>query len=224
MGNGGCAGRPCPRDQRGNPDRGERRDEAGRVRLGTRGGARRCRPVVGSGTGDSRLFHRPCSADGSAAGVAVQSGDPGHRSPPRVGRWPDPVLLRQTARRPAYPAGAREAGLEGTVCLRFLVDYQGIVRRVDIVYESPPDWGFAEAAIETVLRYRFRPASVLGNPGNVWSEGGGPGLRGKDSAGGVVFSFFLRVGQVRSVLSGREEEAGVGRRSWPCALGPGASS
>jgi periplasmic protein TonB len=57
----------------------------------------------------------------------------------------------------AYPADARERGVEGSVRLRVTVDANGIVQ--DVIILSGPGFGLDEAAREALKRFKFKPAT-----------------------------------------------------------------
>lgn len=56
---------------------------------------------------------------------------------------------------PIYPSEMRRSGLRGEVIVGFVVDSQGEVRDPHIVRSSHP--GFEQAAIDTVLKWKFKP-------------------------------------------------------------------
>ena len=62
---------------------------------------------------------------------------------------------------PAYPAGAKAAGAQGTVTVRILVDEQGRVERAEAVSGHP---ALRPAAVEAARRARFSPTLVGGKP------------------------------------------------------------
>jgi len=70
---------------------------------------------------------------------------------------------------PQYPRRAAERGLEGYVTLEFTVTRQGTVRD-PVVIESTSSI-FDRAAIDAVLRFRYRPRVIDGEPVEV------PGVR-----------------------------------------------
>ncbi len=70
---------------------------------------------------------------------------------------------------PKYPELGREAGIEGTVVLRFIIDTTGRVRKVMVV-ETDLDESFVKAAIEAVKKWRFRPAMMFDKKVPVWME------------------------------------------------------
>jgi protein TonB len=74
-----------------------------------------------------------------------------------------PVVISQ---RPVeYPTIARQAGVEGTVTLRVLIDKDGDVR--DAIYVSGPEM-LKDAAIDCVKQWKFRPAIQQQHPVAVW--------------------------------------------------------
>ena len=70
---------------------------------------------------------------------------------------------------PQYPRRAAERGLEGYVTLEFVVTRQGTVRD-PVVIESSSSM-FDRAAIDAVMRFRYRPRVIDGEPVEV------PGVR-----------------------------------------------
>jgi protein TonB len=66
---------------------------------------------------------------------------------------------------PEYPAIARQAGIEGIVTLRVLVDDDGDVR--DVIFVSGPEM-LKDAAIAGVRLWKFRPALQQQHPVAVW--------------------------------------------------------
>jgi periplasmic protein TonB len=70
---------------------------------------------------------------------------------------------------PMYPRRAEDLGLEGFVLLEFTVTREGLVRDPRILESSNPI--FDRAAVEAVLRFRYRPRVIDGEPLEV------PGVR-----------------------------------------------
>lgn len=66
--------------------------------------------------------------------------------------------------RPVYPEIARRAGVGGQVVLRAVIDERGQVVDLEIVSAPRPDLGFADAAIEAVSRWRYRPGTIASRP------------------------------------------------------------
>jgi protein TonB len=77
-----------------------------------------------------------------------------------------PLAERKTAL--PYPPLAQRQGVEGTVELSVLVDETGKVADAKVVSGPPQRVGLTEAAIETVKRWKFRPATKNGVPVKVW--------------------------------------------------------
>ncbi len=65
---------------------------------------------------------------------------------------------------PVYPMEMRRSGLNGEVVVEFIVDTQGNVRDPIIVRSSHP--GFEQAALDTVLKWKFKPGRKGGAPQN----------------------------------------------------------
>jgi len=61
---------------------------------------------------------------------------------------------------PMYPFEMRRSGLKGSVVVGFIVDSSGNVRDPYIVRSSNP--GFEQAAIDTVLKWKFKPGKKGG--------------------------------------------------------------
>jgi protein TonB len=77
------------------------------------------------------------------------------------GSYVGPVVATRVA--PEYPAQARQRRLQGWVELEFAVDAQGRVSDVRVLRASP-ERVFDNAAIRSVTRWRFRPATRDGVP------------------------------------------------------------
>jgi protein TonB len=67
-----------------------------------------------------------------------------------------------------YPPLAREAGIEGTVLLKALVDKHGRVRDAIIFKASGSSAGFEEVALEAIYKVKFKPAISNNQPVAVW--------------------------------------------------------
>ncbi len=63
-----------------------------------------------------------------------------------------------------YPNRARAAGKEGYADIQFTVSRTGTVVNPSIISEDPPGWGFGDAAVKTVLRWRYQPKIENGQP------------------------------------------------------------
>jgi TonB family protein len=57
-----------------------------------------------------------------------------------------------------YPQAAYEADVEGSVVVEVVLAPDGTVRSVTVLKVDPPGWGFEEAAVEGVKRWRFQPS------------------------------------------------------------------
>ncbi|MFZ5926702.1 MAG: energy transducer TonB [Acidobacteriota bacterium] len=69
--------------------------------------------------------------------------------------------------KPKYPAEARKSRVEGEVVLRALIGKDGTIRRVEPVSGHPL---LVEAAREAVLRWRYRPTLLNGEPVEVITD------------------------------------------------------
>ena len=67
---------------------------------------------------------------------------------------------------PRYPAIARRAGVQGAVVVRGIVRRDGTIDDVEIIKDLP--YGLGESAREAVTQWRFRPATVHGEPIDVY--------------------------------------------------------
>ena len=94
----------------------------------------------------------PARADRSGVYAAVP---PGGTQPDEIDR----VV-------PRYPMSARAAGAEGPVVIRGIVRRDGTIDNVEIIKDLP--YGLGEAARDAVSRWRFRPATVGGEPIDVY--------------------------------------------------------
>lgn len=63
---------------------------------------------------------------------------------------------------PDYPDAAWAAGVTGDVLVRATIDERGAVADVEVVKGLP--YGITEAAVEAIRRWRFRPATLHGEP------------------------------------------------------------
>jgi len=70
---------------------------------------------------------------------------------------------------PPYPRRARRRGVEGWVKVRFLVTKEGRVRNLAVLRESPSGV-FHKTVMNTVPKWRFKPARKDGKPVDVWVE------------------------------------------------------
>lgn len=72
-----------------------------------------------------------------------------------------PVVLR--AAKPYYPAAAKADNIEGIVILKFVVTKDAEIKDIEIV-ESLPKGYFGDTAINTLKKYKFKPATRDGVP------------------------------------------------------------
>src|SRR5262249_15311105 len=70
--------------------------------------------------------------------------------------------------RPVYPHTAREAGIEGTVHLQGLISTEGSLIALRVVGGSDPN--LANAALESVRQWRYRPTLLNNVPVEVLTE------------------------------------------------------
>lgn len=61
-----------------------------------------------------------------------------------------------------YPPIARRSGIEGRVLLELFINRQGLVTRVNVIKEEPPDRGFGEAAVRAFSGAQAEPAYANG--------------------------------------------------------------
>ena len=67
---------------------------------------------------------------------------------------------------PQYPRRALSRGIEGYVIVEYIVTKQGTVKDPKII-EAEPETIFNDAAIKSVLRYKYKPRVVNGEPTEV---------------------------------------------------------
>jgi protein TonB len=77
-----------------------------------------------------------------------------------------PVLLN--APEPVYPDTAKNAGIEGSVWVKALVDKQGNVRTARVEKASGKKIGFEESAVTAAKLTTWKPAMKKGQPVAVW--------------------------------------------------------
>ncbi len=58
---------------------------------------------------------------------------------------------------PEYPINARRIGIEGKVLVKLLINSAGKAESAEIIKEEPKKFGFGEAVMKVVYRYRFTP-------------------------------------------------------------------
>jgi protein TonB len=77
-----------------------------------------------------------------------------------------PVPIKEV--KPEYPPLAKQAGIEGTVWVKALVDKNGKVRKVLIYKPSGASAGFEESAMAAVSKNEYKPAISNNQPVPVW--------------------------------------------------------
>ena len=63
-----------------------------------------------------------------------------------------------------YPNRARSAGKEGFADVEFTVSRTGAVINPHVIGEDPEGWGFGDAAVKTILKWRYQPKIENGEP------------------------------------------------------------
>ena len=109
------------------------------------------------------------SPPGATGGPGHGSGDPG--SGPLiagVGGATVPVLIEESRVAPDYPETARLARVEADVILQAVICRDGTVGEMRVLRCSQPGFGFDEAAIDAVARWRYHPATQYGVPVDVY--------------------------------------------------------
>ncbi|HEX6038736.1 energy transducer TonB [Longimicrobium sp.] len=81
---------------------------------------------------------------------------------------PRNISVLQRALTEYYPRELRDAGVEGTVQVRFRVDAQGIPR--DFIVTTTTEPGFNAATLQAVSQLRFTPGQKDGQAVDVWVE------------------------------------------------------
>lgn len=77
-----------------------------------------------------------------------------------------PVPIKEI--QPEYPPLARQAGIEGTVWVKALVDKNGKVRKAIIFKPSGASAGFEDAAVAAAYKNEYKPAISNNQPVAVW--------------------------------------------------------
>ena len=76
-----------------------------------------------------------------------------------------PILPENEIRRnTVHPPIAQRSNIEGTVYLALFIDREGNIRDIRILRETPPDYGFGEAAVNAFRGVRAKPAEANGVP------------------------------------------------------------
>jgi periplasmic protein TonB len=67
-----------------------------------------------------------------------------------------------------YPGRLRDAGVTGHTTVLLVIDRNGSVQPGSVTVQETTDDAFREAAVRAAERFRFRPATVRGQPVPVW--------------------------------------------------------
>jgi protein TonB len=109
--------------------------------------------------------------EGPPGGTVQVQGRPGVGTAPPPEPTPNEFVFTEklpmpvTRVKPDYPQIARDAGMEGKVVVRMLVDVDGSVRRAEIETSSAM---FDADALAAARRWTFTPALTDGKPVMVW--------------------------------------------------------
>jgi TonB family protein len=80
-----------------------------------------------------------------------------------------PVRIPESLVQPSYPEALRKAGIQGAVLLQTKIDRQGRVSEVEVLHTEQPDHpSMAAAAIEAIEQWRYEPATLEGQPVEVY--------------------------------------------------------
>ncbi len=85
-----------------------------------------------------------------------------------VGGVTNPVLIAESYVRPDYPEVARLARQEADVVLRAIITREGTVDSAEVLRCTRPAFGFEDAALVAVRRWRYLPATQDGEPVSVY--------------------------------------------------------
>lgn len=85
-----------------------------------------------------------------------------------VGDVTNPSLITGTMVQPTYPSEARVDRVEGRAILQAIIRADGTVGGIEVLGGNEPDEGFAEAAEAAVLKWRYEPATLDGEPVDVF--------------------------------------------------------
>lgn len=144
-------------------------------------------PVAATSTGDGPVNDGPPGAT-STAPLGQPWGDPNSVStdldaPPVINAGPPaepeqkiytvsgdvkaPVVIRRVE--PRFPPAMAHARMAATIKVRCIIDKQGNVHDPEVLVGSP--WpAFNQSVLAAVQQWRFRPASLHGQPVDAWFE------------------------------------------------------
>ena len=108
---------------------------------------------------------------GGIAGQGIMVGTPAAALPPPPPKAATPTRIRQggnvtaasiiTQTRPAYPALARQARIQGNVVLHAIIDKDGKVAQLEVVSGHPL---LVQAALDAVRQWLYKPTLLNGDP------------------------------------------------------------
>jgi protein TonB len=81
----------------------------------------------------------------------------------------DKKMVQFLGQKAGYPSMAREAGFEGTVFVRFVVEPDGSISNIEVVKDQTPGGGLKDAALKAVnsmntMNEKWNPGKQRGNP------------------------------------------------------------
>lgn len=101
----------------------------------------------------------PYLGDFSAAPKAAPAPPPQPISGPIIDNEVVPLVRTQ----PKYPRVAARRGIEGVVTVQFIITKEGTVREAKVIKAEPANV-FNDEAIEAILKWKFKPKLVDGQP------------------------------------------------------------
>ena len=118
-------------------------------------------PDISNNTNQGGVF-------GGIPGQGLMAGESPVMPPPKAAA---PARIKQggevtaasiiTQTRPAYPALARQARIQGTVVLHAIIDKEGKVAQLEIVSGHPL---LVQSALDAVKQWRYKPTQLNGEP------------------------------------------------------------
>ena len=87
------------------------------------------------------------------------------RQPPRISRMMEGNLVHRV--QPLYPPLARQVHIQGQVILRAVISRNGMIENLQVLSGHPM---LAQAAIDAVKQWRYRPYSLNGEPVEVETQ------------------------------------------------------
>ncbi|NOT42720.1 MAG: energy transducer TonB [Alphaproteobacteria bacterium] len=89
--------------------------------------------------------------------LGVSSGQSAADAPPPVALTDKEILESPIEKPPLrYPQAAYEADIEGEVTVEVVLAPDGTVRSANVLKVDPPGWGFEEATLQSVKKWRFK--------------------------------------------------------------------